>query len=354
MLKLLNPLSNEYGITVKSYGRRIGAVTYYSGGDSILSPRFLYRLSLIPKQWKTWNKYIRECSPDTVIVNSKILCWMSMLSEVKKRNSICFVRETMNGKSSFFLNKIISKLLSRYDKVIFLSEYDRKKEGLLPSKTQVVHNYVDESQYDIYITRREASEKLGLKNDTFHILYVGGVSEMKGFDIAVRAALKSGENIELISAGNNFDDAFKSSSNSMFEYARKWQNFVKENDKNNQIHMVGRQKNMSACYSACDVLLFPMRSPHQSRPAFEAGYFSKPVIITDFENISEFVRNNDNGFTVRADDVDEIVKIIKKLASDKGLCEKIGKNNWENTYNLHNKEKNCELINNIIKEVTKQ
>ena len=128
MLKLLNPLSNEYGITVKSYGRRIGAVTYYSGGDSILSPRFLYRLSLLPKQWRTWNKYIRECSPDTVIVNSKILCWMSMLSEVKKRNSICFVRETMNGKSSFFLNKIISngsiefscRLISKFLPYVFI------------------------------------------------------------------------------------------------------------------------------------------------------------------------------------------------------------------------------------------
>lgn len=351
MVTLLNETSQEIGIKVKDYGRRIGAITYYSGGDSPLRLRFWYRLSLIFKQWNNWNKKIAEENPDIVILNSKILSWMSLLPEIRKRKSICFVRETMKGKERSLLNRLISKMLNKFSEVIFLSDYDRKKEGLKSTKTEVIHNYVEESQFDLNIDRKTASEILGVKPDTFHVLYVGGVSEMKGFDVAVRAILQSGKDVELILAGNNFEDAMLARNKEAKSYAQKWYEYIKNNDTDGQIHLVGRQKNMSICYSACDVLLFPMKSPHQSRPAFEAGYFSKPVIITDFENITEFVRDGDNGYTVPADNIKVVSERICYLKNNPHICEYMGRNNRFNTDNLHNKEKNCELIKNIIKEM---
>lgn len=352
MIKLLKREQKNYHFNIRTFEKRIGAITYYSGGDRIRSLRLWYRGALIVRQWNVWNKRIREIKPDIIIVNSKILCWMSMLQEVRKRKSICFVRETMKGEKSNWVNRIISKLLLNFGKVIFLSDYDALKEGICPEKTEVIHNYIEESQFDLSISREEASEKLGIKKDTFHVLYVGGVSQMKGFDLAVEAVLKSGENVELIVAGNDFEDVLKTRSNKSKRYAEEWKQVLNEKDIGGQIHMVGKQKNMSLCYAACDVLVFPMRSPHQSRPVFEAGYYMKPVIITDFPNITEFVEDGYNGYIVCPENKDVIAEKIVLLKENCELRDRMGKSNKINTEEKHNQKRSMDLIYGIIEEIS--
>ena len=85
MLSLLKNIGGKDIFTIKTYGRRIGAITWYSGGNDWMSLSFFYRLVLIPWQWRYWNQLIEELNPDLVICNSKILCWMGMLPSLKKR-----------------------------------------------------------------------------------------------------------------------------------------------------------------------------------------------------------------------------------------------------------------------------
>ena len=348
MFNLFKNMSNN--VHVDTYGRRIGALTYYSGGDSWFSKRFLYRMILIRKQKQYWNDLVRELNPEIIVVNSKILCWLSSLSEVKKRKSVCFVRETIKGQKNNIVNKQISKYLDGFSKVVFISEYDKRKENLKIAKTYVVHNYVAKNQFDTSITKQDACKKLDVTEKTFNILYVGGVSEMKGFDLAVQATLMLGEKCTLIVAGNNFDDAMKTKDKHTQKYVKKWKKYILESDKNHQIHFLGRVKDMSPCYAACDVLVFPMRSPHQSRPAFEAGYFYKPVVITDFENVSEFVRNNYNGLTFKNGDVNSLFECLSVLRDNKEYCKELGLNNFLNTKMNHNMDISCSKIEKIIEE----
>ena len=351
ILDLLKKISLENPrIKVFSYGRRIGAITYYSGGDSVLSARLFYRFFLTVSQRKYWNKKIREIDPDVVITNSKILCWMSRLSEVKRRKSICFVRETVKGNKNSFLNSYISKKLDDYDKVVFLSDYDRKRENLKMVDSVVVHNFISSKQFDTSKTKQQALGNLELPKQGFFVLYVGGVSEMKGFDLVLQAVLRMSSDVNLIVAGNDFEQAQNTKSKREKAYANKWRSYITENDKNHQIHFVGRVKDMSNCYAACDVLVFPMRSPHQSRPAFESGLFKKPVIISDFANISEFVRDGENGFKVTPNSVSSIVEKIVLLKNDSKLKDNLGYNNYLNTIENHSQEKSCETIKSIIEE----
>jgi glycosyltransferase involved in cell wall biosynthesis len=203
---MLKGLEESLGIRVKTYGRRIGALTYYSGGDGVCKPRLWYRVGLIFKQRRYWNTVIEQEAPDCVMVNSQILCWMSRLKSVKCRKSVCFVRETLNGSPRRPLNRVISCLLDRFNTVVFLSDHDKKMMGLKRANAEVVHNYVQESQFDTSLSRADASNMLGLSEDTFHVLYVGGVSHMKGFDLCVDAVLKAGKSVELIVAGNDFTE----------------------------------------------------------------------------------------------------------------------------------------------------
>ena len=346
--EMLESIKDKYGFTIKTYGRRIGAITYYSGGDSFLSLRLYYRALLAFKQIGYWNREFKSNDPDVVCVNSKILCWMSQLREVRKRKSVCFVRETMAGSRNSLPNQMIAAFLDDFSSVVFLSDYDRDREQLGKAETQVIHNYIDPTQFDRNISKEEARAQLGLRSTAFVVLYVGGVSAMKGFDLAVNVVLNAGSDVELLVLGNNFEDAGKSRDHTVQEYAEIWEEKIKGQDTGKRIHMLGRQKNMSLYYAACDALLFPMRAPHQSRPVFEAGFYSKPVIISDFDNIKEFVKDGYNGFLVQPDNFTAIAEKINYLRMNPEKCAWMGQNNRNNTETLHDRKKNCALAKRIL------
>ena len=333
---MFEELSEKYNFKLLVYGRRIGAITYYSGGDGVLSPRFMYRALLGVRQYRYWNRLIKEHNPDVVVLNSKILCWMSLVKEIRKRKSICFVRETIKGKPKNLVNRFISSLLDRFSKVVFLSEYDKKRENLKKAESIVVYNHISKDQFDVSLSKNEAEKLLGINGEyRFNILYVGGVSEMKGFDLAVQAVLNMDDDCRLIVAGNDFQSAKKTKDKRVIQYIDKWKKIVREKDNSGKICFVGRKLDMSPCYAACDVLVFPMRDPHQSRPAFEAGLFKKPVVISDFPNIHEFVVDNKNGLWFESDNAQMLENRLRMLKDDVQLCKQLGENNYVNTQQKH-------------------
>ena len=333
------------------YGRRIGAITYYSGGDSLASLRFWYRLALIFKQKNYWNRLIEKENPDVVLCNSTILCWFSALKSVGKRKSICFIRETKMGRRGSIPNRMIHRFLERFSKVLFISDYDKKVENLTRTESNVVYNYVDERALDAATSRAQAEERLGLRSGIFRALYVGGVSEMKGFDLAAAAVEASGVPMELIVAGTTYQDAARVRSSLARKYAAA---AFKRFGASEKIRLVGKQKNMSDCYAACDVLLFPMRSPHQARPIFEAGFFHKPVIVSSFPCVEEFVQEGKNGFLVAPNDPKELTERLERLANRPEEVAAMGERNWELTNKNHREHENGRKIMEIIQRLSEE
>ncbi len=346
---LLEMLRQECpNVHLKTYGRRVGAITYYSGGDSVFSLRFWYRVLLIIKQWRYWNQVIENENPDVVMVNSTILCWMSFLGALRCRKSICFIRETKKGTPKNLINRFIHKCLENFSRVVFISRYDCRRENLQKAATAVVYNYIDPGQLDNSLKREEAERQLGLSPGVFRALYVGGVSYMKGFDVAVEAVQKCRNSVELLVAGMGFSAAKAVTSKSLRQYATQMEKKFFDGDSGARIVMLGMRQNMSACYAACDVLLFPMRSPHQARPAFEAGYFGKPVIITDFENVHEFVTDGENGFLVPPEDSKAIAMKIELLAVNPEMARQLGEANRLRCRRNHDGKTNCRAVRKLL------
>lgn len=353
ILKQLTELKKDYKFQIESYGRRIGALTFYSGGDRLMSLRFLYRLSLIPKQWDYWEHKIKELDPDIVIVNSIILSWMGVLPEIKRRKSICFVRETIKGSLKLRANKIIRKLLLNFSRVVFLSEYDRRSWNFEHEKSEIIRDFVSENALDNSIQRYEATESQGLRQDSFHILYVGGVSHMKGFDLVVKAAIDLNDYIdtELVVAGVDFNDRKNMGGGKLNTYENNIKNYISQSKYGNKIHLIGRQSNMSNSYAAADVLVFPMRSAHQARPIFEAGFFSKPVIISDFENIKENIIENESGLLFTPGDISDLLSKLKYLALNPGLRIAMGRKNKQLSEANHSMKENNMSLLKLISEI---
>lgn len=340
-------IQNKYKFNFIEYGHRIGALTYYSGGDCIFSLRFFYRCFLLFLQFRYWNRLLSDIDPDIVIVNSLILSWMSCLRELKRRTSVCFVRETICGSGKHLMNKLHHKFLSKFDKVSFLTNYDARLWDIGQGKFTVIRNFIDVEKLNNTITRKEALEKLNLRPESFYVLYVGGVSHMKGFDIAVKSVLSCPE-VELIAAGNNFEECAKIHNGNLSSFENDIKDYIIKNDSDSRIHLFGRQSDMSYYYAAADVLIFPMRSIHQARPIFEAGWFSKPAIVTKSENLHEDLSDGINGLMFDINRPEELTKHILFLKENTLVAERMGKNNYKMSIDNHSQQINASQIKDLI------
>lgn len=339
---LLNFLRSK-GLNPKTYSFTCGQIPYYSGGSNLFKPGFWYLLINALFQIPYWKKVISEEQPDLIIVNSKVLSWMGKL--FKKTKSICFVRETIKGESTNCINRIMKNMLEDFTLVSFLSKYDLRQTGLNNAVTVVSPDFLYLEDYADKLGREFACTQFNINPSSFNVVFVGGIDKLKGIDLAVQAIeILKNENIKLLIAGNDIGDIPDGGTKSFFSkiIERKSIKFSKEiksyiNDKGikNNIRFVGVQNDVSALFSASDVLIFPMKEPHQARPAFEIGAQKKPVIITDFPNIREFIKDDINGLTFEPGNPKSLAHAILRLKNDNNLLKRLGYCNYEYTMKFH-------------------
>lgn len=316
-------------ITIDDKLGEMGMISSYSGGPNQFSRTFINKLILIRNTKRILKDIIKTEKPDIIAVNSMTTAWAGKLIKRNKIKSICFVRETLTNN---LWSKIIKCYLNNFfDGVIFISNFDKKKFNCKAPITKVVRDCIDINEYSTNLDRKQACKKIGIENSFFNILFVGGTSILKGWQVILSAMEMLKEyNIKLIVAGNSNIDDIAISQN---------------------IEFVGIRNDMNILYRACDVLVFPSVFPHQSRPVFEAGFMGLPVIISDFTETKEFVRNMENGLTFKSMDSRDLANKIIKLYNDKNLCIKLGQENHERSIKLHNFESNKEILLETICEV---
>lgn len=325
LLELYEMLCNDYDVTVylphsksslaeflsmnkvelKYFECDVGMISSYSGGPSFYSRTFMKHLFIIPKSLKKLKKIILRENPHIIISNSITLAWVGFLKSKQKIKKVCFIRETLNNSIGMKVLKVILK--RNFDLVIFISNFDLKRYNLQTVKSLVVNDSVKISSYRSSFSKTEACELLGIDANRVNILFVGGTSDLKGWNL-VSSLISSLSDCKV-----NFIIAGAVDSSKII-------------NKNN-VKYLGLTPNMPLVYKASDFLVFPSTSPHQSRPAFEAGVFSLPVIISDFEETKESVINGINGLTFIPNDVNDFLSKVLLLVNDDILRERLGKEN---------------------------
>ncbi|RIO09459.1 glycosyltransferase, partial [Mammaliicoccus sciuri] len=94
------------------------------------------------------------------------------------------------------------------------------------------------------------------------------------------------------------------------------------------IELIGTVKNTSDIYNNTDILIFPSKKPHQSRPLFEAGFYKIPVIITENEIINERIKNGFNGFKFEENNFRSLSEKIELFVKDPNLINEMGEKNY--------------------------
>lgn len=346
------------GLKTKKYPFVCGQIPYYSGGSNLLKPSFWYLIFKSISQITYWKKVIFEENPDIIIVNSKVLCWMGKL--FKDRHSICFVRETIKGNPKNLINRIMKYLLEDFSLVSFLSQYDLEQTDLKKAKSVVSPDFLEMENYQDKLGKKIACKKLNVDSEAFNVAFVGGVDNLKGIDILIKAAkILKEEKINILIAGNDIATTSNKVEMSVFNrlsnikstmFSRKIRKIIDKNNITN-IKFIGIQRDISLLYSASDILAFPMKKPHQARPAFEIGVQKKPVIISDFPNIREFFKNEINGLNIHPNNPEALADAILKLKNNDKLLKEMGENNYDYTTSFHTAEYSMKKLNSKINEM---
>lgn len=350
------------GIKFKNFDFSLGSIHYYSGGPPIYSPTFIRNLLDIKKNRSKWIEIIEYEKPDLIIVNSKILSWVSQLAREMNIKSLAFVRETR--KKSYFniWNNIQRYYLNKFSGVIFISKYDQDIEELTIQDSVVVPNYMN---FDLYKQKREreqVSKEYGVNHSSFNILYVGGMARIKGIDIAIKS-LKYlvDRNVNLIIVGDpNFHYINKSDLFTKFynfakrRFEKKISSTIITYKLDNKIHKLGIKKEMADMYTLADVLIFPANEPHQARPAFEAGVQKKPVILPDFDNTKEYLEDGINGLTFKKRNAKNLAKKINILMDNEELRKELGENNYKQTIKNHSTNNSENILMKFIDDILKK
>lgn len=260
---------------------------------------------------KTIENVIEEEKPDIVIVNSMTLFWIGKIAKRAGAKTVCFDRETYcHGMFGVRTRYIKSKLNRDFDKIVFLSEYDMMQTGKNFDKYVKITDKVDEKLY-CQLNKDEERKALDLPMNEKLILYVGGMSKLKGIDVALKMItemqveakliiLQYAEPCEAQKGIRGIRQGIRRKRNEDIEY---WsENYIKANNLNRLLILRGRTDAVEKYFAASDVIIFPSQEPHQARPIFEAGISKRPIIVSDYENTREFL-DNTCGWCVKKEDI---------------------------------------------------
>lgn len=363
-LDMVNALKNE-NCEVISSRKSPKIFNHYNGGIShALSIKTVKNFFDILFDYKKIKQVIISVNPDVVMVNSMTLFWVGKVVKELDKKSICFHRETYQKGLMGFRSKIIKLGLSKwFDSVVYISKNDLRETGKISGDAKVIYDRVDISAFN-NISREDARKKLHLDDNYKYVLYLGGMSKLKGADLVMKSMKYVDDSIKLIfiheSNGlvhpqmTDYDDLKGKLKFLLNKDIKKTVSKIyKKDDLCEKVIFRKRTTNPELYYKACDLVVFPSSKPHQSRPIYEAGVSQIPILITNFNQTSEFAKDGITAFTFKNGDFLEFADKINKIILGEFETSGIIKENYLQSINNHNLDTLPKEIEELLFEIYK-
>lgn len=368
--------STKNGAEVSDYFANEG-IRIIEGGDSpknyehcvgsehlFVSPRHFRNLLEIRADEKKIRRIIRNEKPDIVILNSMTLFWIAHIAKECPCKVILFFRETWVKGLIGFRKRIIESNISKYvDKVVFISNYDCISSKRIKCKKSTVYNAIDFLDTES-LDREETKKTLGINGHSFHLLYVGGATKLKGLHVLLRALPLMDQRVHLNIVGYQWNGKAKMLKNCKssiqkiryilgLDYEKRCIEIIKKEKIEDRISFFPSNCAIERFYKACDAVVFPMTKPHQARPLFEAGAAKIPCIISNFENIAELASDR-NCNLFKPNDFRDLARVVNSILSNLGEQKNKVMCNYEDTIRRHDYRAYCKLIRKEIDSVVEE
>lgn len=243
--------------------------------------------------------------------------------------TIWYIREATNLEDICYHTPGRENSLRRADELVSVSEY--AAEYIVKNynkKVRVVHNCVEDFG--------EAEERAV---NTVNFVALGTISYRKGFDVCVAAFNKlsqSYQNMAHLYFAGRLDPKKE-------DYWKEILDNIKENPNISYVGEISDIDEKVKFLKGMDVVVVPSRDEACSLVVLEGASMSKPLIVT--ENVgAKYIVKQDNGFILKADDIDGLANIFQWFIDNKDKIGVMGKKSRQ----IYKKEATIELYEKNI------
>lgn len=248
------------------------------------------------------------------------------------------------------------KQMSKCSKIVANSEWTKDRlleKGIIESKINIVVGGYDNHLFKPAKNKNQVREKIGINNESKVIITAANLVGKKGIDIVIKAVsvLRNIYNIQYYILGDG-------------EELSNLKKLTKKLDLDELVHFEGRKSQKELCeyYQAADMYVQVSRNQYlqnggidvetMGRTYFEAGACGIPVIASRSGGIPSVVEHNKNGLLIdNAEDVNEVVQVIRKILDDKDMSNKISQAAEEISKEKYSWEKVVSEFEKIFEDV---
>ena len=300
-----------------------GKTQYNVSSKESIGSRVIDSVNFI--SWIKTVDYICKYKPDLLIFKFWhpffAPCYNFIIKRVKAKYAInvIMICDNIYPHEKFpFARKIIKKLADNVDAFIVQSSIVEKELHSLinaPVYEKVNHPIYD--SYPLALDKDSAKKRIDIVGEKI-VLFFGIIRSYKGLDILIKSMEKVFENdsqIRLLIVGECYSNKnlyMKLINSSNHKDRIVWvDKFVEDSD-------------VSAYFSAADVVVLPYRTASQSGVIPLAYHYNKPVITSDLESLVEVVKDGKTGLIYNSDKEEDLcLKILDFFKNHKsGLYEK--------------------------------
>ncbi|MCK1233072.1 glycosyltransferase family 4 protein [Streptococcus uberis] len=228
------------------------------------------------------------------------------------------------------------------DTLITLNDEDYNfSKKFLSARTNIKVNGVGipvEKFTDIFVENDPLRSELNIKNDDVILISVGELNNNKNHLSVMEAIKKINEkNIKyfVVGTGENYD---------------LYSEYIKENDLENNITLLGYRTDIPQLLNLCDIFIFPSKREGLSVALMEAMASKLPIIASNIRGNRDLIIHGEGGYLFNIDDNDLIESYIKILSKEPNLRNQFGFYNLERVKNFSEAVVN-EQMNSIYNQI---
>lgn len=183
--------------------------------------------------------------------------------------------------------------------------------GAPPERVRVFANTIDVARWGenaerLARRRVELRQALGLSDDDVAVVTVGRLAPEKGIDVLLQAARQAGVTAVVVGDGPERDRLEETDASARFTGDRPWESVLE-------------------AYVAADVFALLSRHEPWGVVVNEAAACGLPLVLSERVGAArDLLRDGENGFLVRAEDVSASAEALRRLAADPELRRRQG------------------------------
>lgn len=304
------------------------------------------------KKLKYLNSILNDFSTDLFFCSTIYSYWAADYARRKKIPYLWSIQESIIPFNAFThldfkTREVFLNTLTNCSKVFFASTQTAElyKNFFQPSAIKIINNGIDLEEIHNKVnslTKKQAREKLGIKENEILISIVGTTTGRKGQDVFLKemAELKKIEHkksFKFFIVGARFS-----------QFLNDLYILTQELGLENEVTFINEMPDVSSYYIASDIMTICSREESSPLVSLEAFAYQRPLVSTTVFGLSEQLTNEENCLTFNLESKGELAKSLSRLINSSDLQRKL----TNNAYNhLVEKYQLNDSLDKYLKEI---